>query len=164
MNGFSELIASYRTKGVLIDSNLVLLLVIGRIERNLVARFKRTRQFSVEDFDVLTGIASVFSRVVVTPHILAEVSNLATELHGRTRAAFLSHFARMIEVVDERHVTGVATSQDSFFGRLGVTDTAIILATTRSFLVLTVDATLASCIAARDGDVINFNHLRSANW
>ncbi|HEY2892825.1 MAG TPA: hypothetical protein VGJ16_01385 [Pirellulales bacterium] len=159
-----EVVAKYRAKGLLIDSNLLLLLAVGAVERELVVRFKRTKQFLVEDYDLLAHIVSLFNRVVTTPHVLTEVSNLATSFDGQTRSAFFAQLGRLIEILDERSISSREVANDTFYSRLGITDTALTLIGCGQLLVLTVDASLASCISARNGDVINFNHLRVANW
>jgi hypothetical protein len=85
MATFDELIAKCRANGLFLDSNLLLLLLIGAVERGLVIRFKRTRVFLQEDYDLLCDVVAQFTRVVTTPHVLAEVSNLATALEGKYR-------------------------------------------------------------------------------
>ena len=54
---------------IIIDTNLLVLLVVGITERSLIQKHKRTRNFEVEDFDLLTGVLSNFDEIIVTPHI-----------------------------------------------------------------------------------------------
>lgn len=49
----SGLISKHRENGVLIDSNLLLLLLVGMFDRNLIERIKRLNKYSVRDFDLL---------------------------------------------------------------------------------------------------------------
>ena len=48
-----------------------------------------------------------------------------------------------------------------YFPRFGLTDTAILRAARREYLVLTDDFRLAQYLGSRNIDVINFNHLRT---
>ena len=162
MTDFEELVERYRGRGLLIDSNLLLLLLVGGVDPSLVGRFKRTKQFTREDFFLLRDIVVPFTRIVTTPHILTEVSNLAGHLKGQDRDAFFQHLGESIQVLDEQHIPARQVALDDWLVRLGITDTAVTLLINRDLLALTVDAQLASCIAGRNGDVINFNHLRSA--
>ena len=63
-------------KQIVVDTNLLLLLVIGITDRSLIAKHKRTRSFEAEDFDLLVSVLAGYDQVVVTPHIMTEVSNL----------------------------------------------------------------------------------------
>ena len=44
--------------GFFIDANLLVLLVIGAVDRALVGRHRRARRFAPEDYDRLRGLAS----------------------------------------------------------------------------------------------------------
>lgn len=73
----NSLISLYRNRGVLIDTNLLVLLLVGTYDRNRVERTKRIRdRFRAEDFDILTAVLNQFETQVTTPHILTETSNL----------------------------------------------------------------------------------------
>ena len=75
-----ELVAKYRNKGILIDTNLLVLLVTGMFRRQRISKFSRTRKYTPEDFDWLLALVSLFARRIVTPHIVAETDNLARQL------------------------------------------------------------------------------------
>ncbi len=72
-------------RSVLLDTNLLLLLVVGLFNRDLIARHKRTNSFVPEDFDLLMEFIDGYDVLWVTSHCLAEVSNLlrqTTETHA----------------------------------------------------------------------------------
>jgi hypothetical protein len=74
----AALIRKHKGRGVLVDSNLLVLLLVGSVSRKRVQVFKRTRDFSLDEFDVLRGLISHFGLpVIVTPHVLSQVSDLA---------------------------------------------------------------------------------------
>jgi hypothetical protein len=54
MSDFSAAVAGYRNRWLLIDTNLLLLYVVGTADRRIVQRHKRTRQFAPDDFDAET--------------------------------------------------------------------------------------------------------------
>lgn len=77
------LIAKHKGKGVLIDVNLLVLWLIGSVSRKYVGNHKRTDGFTLEDFERLLNLVDHFGPpVVVTPHVLSQVSDLAI-LSGR---------------------------------------------------------------------------------
>lgn len=74
-----------RRSGVLIDSNLLLLLFIGGYDRKQIQINKRLKAFAEEDFDVLVGFLSQFSQLITTPNTLTEVSNLSSGIPEREK-------------------------------------------------------------------------------
>jgi hypothetical protein len=44
------LIEKHRSKGVLVDTNLLVLLLVGSINKRRIPEFKRTQSFTIEDF------------------------------------------------------------------------------------------------------------------
>ncbi|MFN3326862.1 MAG: hypothetical protein ACK5AZ_25495 [Bryobacteraceae bacterium] len=81
MSDFESFDRNARINGVLVDTNLLVLLVVGSVDRERVSRFKRTSDYSSADWDLLTGILEQISQRYTVPHVLAEVSAL-TDLRG----------------------------------------------------------------------------------
>jgi hypothetical protein len=147
---------------VLVDSNLLLLYLVGKCDPRIIVRFTRTQKYTSKDFELLSKILDrVFKTILTTPNILTEVSNLATKLSEGERQAFFAEMRTSIAVFDEKYVSSTAASADRNYTRLGLTD-AVILGLCRGVLVLTDDLPLYSVIVSRGGDVVNFTHLRVA--
>ena len=87
------LFARYQQAGILVDTNVLLLYVVGLVNRKRIPLFKRTKQFISEDFDLLAQIFQSFQRVVTTPNILTEVNSLANQLGEPERSQCLDLFA-----------------------------------------------------------------------
>lgn len=149
-----------RRKSLLIDSNLLLLLFVGLHDRSRIEKYKRTAQFSVEDFKLLLAFIGRFREIVTTPSILTEVSNLLGQLPDMLGYSHLEHFAGRIRILHERYTPSQTLSNDKAFPKFGLTDTAIVQAARENYLVLTDDFRLTQYLAAKNIDVINFNHLR----
>ena len=161
-----ELVQRYRTAGVLVDTNILLLLFVGSVERRLIERFKRTmaRGFRESDYELLTNFLKHFeNRVVTTPHILTEVSNLAGQLSVQ-KQRFFSYFAKGISRLIEHYEPSGNLAQAESFVKFGLTDTAIIELVKGQYLVLTDDFALSNYLDKQGVDVFNFNHLRFASW
>ena len=45
----TALIEKHRAKGVLVDTNLLVLFLVGRVNRQRILNFKRTGDFTIED-------------------------------------------------------------------------------------------------------------------
>jgi hypothetical protein len=82
MTGFDRFDQNARTNGVLVDTNLAVLLIVGAVNRDRIAQFKRTRGYTSADWDLLTGILEQIPQRYTLPHVLAEISAL-TDLKGR---------------------------------------------------------------------------------
>ena len=91
-----DLIERYRAKGILVDANLLLLYFIGKFDSRQVATFKRTSQFTAEDFKLLDRLLNQFARIVTTPQVLAEVNSLSGQWGEPARSRYFLRFAEEI--------------------------------------------------------------------
>lgn len=154
-----SLFLSYRQKGILIDTNILLLWFVGTVNRSRIEKFKRTKQFLPEDYDLLRGIIAYFSKIVTTPNILTEVNSLANQLGEPERSLCFSLFAQGIPKFNEYYVESKTVVSIKNFTKFGLTDCGILNVAHDKYLVLTDDLPLASYLQASGVDVINFNHL-----
>jgi rRNA-processing protein FCF1 len=160
--GLSGLIQKYRKKGLLVDTNLLLLFLVGNLNPQLIASSKRTRGFTVGDFELLKDFMESFDAIVTTPNILTEVSNLA-EFSGKIRSDYFKQFGISIAKFDERFFAAKGFCSENYFEKFGLTDTAIIHSSRDKYLVITDDFPLSNYLRTNDVDVINFTHLRLYN-
>ena len=154
----------YRQAGIMVDTNILLLFFIGAFDQNLIPRFKRTRQFSVEDYATLISILGLFDRIATTPHILTEVSNLSGQLGEPARSEYFKKFSSDITLLEEENVASRDVAQMQEFVKFGLTDTGIIHLTKGKYLVLTDDFWLSQYLQSAGVDVVNFNHIRTTYW
>ena len=158
-----ELIEKHRSKGVLVDTNLLVLLLVGLFNKRRIVEFKRTQNFTIEDFDTLSRLIVWFGKLVTTPHVLSQVSDL-TDLTGKDLVAVRKRFELLLENIDERYDPSKAVVTDSLFTRLGLTDAAIATVCSKGILVLTSDLDLQLALQQRGADALNFNHVRALGW
>ena len=92
-------------KGYFIDANLLLLLVVGSVSLGAIARHRRLREFTWDDYGILINLIGQVERVLVTPNTLTETSNLLG-LHGEPeRSRFFERLRFIIEQVEEIVIT-----------------------------------------------------------
>lgn len=60
----------YRKKGVIVDTNILVLWFVGSVNRSRISQFNRTEKFAPEDYDLLVNILSNFGNIITTPNIL----------------------------------------------------------------------------------------------
>jgi rRNA-processing protein FCF1 len=155
------LIAKYRNRGLLIDSNLLILYIVGEFDPARISTFVRTKKFTVEDYYWIRAIMGCFSKKVTTPNILTEISNLSGKFDAGLRAEFFHKLRTHFQVLDETHLPSREAAASRIFARLGLTDTVISEVAKQKYLVLTDDFPLANYLVSIKADVINFNHYRS---
>ena len=63
-------------RGYFLDSNLLILLVVGSESRDLIPRHRRLQHYPSEDYDILLDILQDADQLFVTPNTLTEASNL----------------------------------------------------------------------------------------
>ena len=126
-------------EGLFIDANLLLLLVVGSTSKVIIAKHKRLRHdYSVADYDTLLGLLDRVDQVLVTPHTLAETSNLLAQHGEPERSGLFDQLRCLIHESKEVVVSGAAASNNRAFTRLGITDAALLEAITERTPLLTV--------------------------
>lgn len=160
----SALIHRYHETGVLIDTNLLLLYLIGTYDPEKISAFKKTCEFNLEDFRLLDRLIGLFPRIFTTPHILTEVSDFAAQFKStdkaKTNSALFAVFAKSISVFDEIYEASSDISKKPEFLLFGLADAGII-SIGKKYLVLTNDSRLYGYLQGKDIDTINLNHLRT---
>ncbi len=160
----NDLLKRYRTRGILVDANLLLLYVVGTHDERLITSFKRTRQFTPEDYRLLASIVGYFERIVTTPHVLTEVNGLSNQLPGRLRFDFYGTFGSGLREWTEQLFPSTEAVENMAFRYLGLTDAAIAEVARGDVLVLSVDLDLITHLHKTGRDAINFNNIRPLGW
>ena len=152
----------FQRRSLLIDTNLLLLLLIGSFDPSRIRTCKVTANqgFNETDFNQLRNFVCRFQKLVTTPHILTEVSNHAEKIKGMDKGKFLCQFLSLIEKMDERLNTSRLLAKTEAFVRFGLTDAAISHLANGNFVVLTEDFPLAGYLQKRGVSVVNFNIVR----
>jgi predicted nucleic acid-binding protein len=140
MTDFEGFDRNARRNGVLIDTNMLVLLIVGSVNRERVSQFKRTSDYSSTDWDLLIGVLEQISQRYTIPHVLAEVSAL-TDLKGPEREIARVILRNLIGTLDELEIRSVDACANTVYVRLGLTDAAIAAAARlRGCSVLTNDS------------------------
>lgn len=151
---------TYVQKGVLVDANILLVFLVGTVNQKRILSFKRTNGFTIEDYELLGELFSYLPKIVTTPNILTEVSNLGGSLNEPERSQFFIVLRRIIPNLVEHYVESKQAANDGKFTKLGLTDAAILSFVKGQYLVLTTDLALANNLQTIGVDVVNFNNLR----
>lgn len=156
-------IEKYYGRGIVVDTNILLLLVVGGVRRSLVSEYQRTQIYDESDYDILHRLLSKFNRVITTAHIITETSNLLGKLSGKNYARAQSVLGEFMLRSNESAATNTEIAGQDSMLEVGVTDCAIELVS-RDLVILTEDYTLAGRLNKLGRNVMNFNHLRTIQW
>jgi len=164
-NYYKSLIRKHSSRGILIDTNLLLLYLIGMFDENYINRFKRTKKYSIDDFKIVKNIINYFRKIIVTPQILAEISNLSKDI----KDPFLSkYFSKLIDIIkdsEELYINKNDLLKPLLLPKYGFTDVSIIeSADVHNHLIFTDDFPLSGYLCKYEMDVFNFNHIRTEMW
>lgn len=153
-----------RSAGLLVDTNLLVLYIVGSVNRERITGFKRTRTYTKEDYDLLIRLVSSFQPLHTVAHVLAEVSNL-TDLSGPERRQALLLLRHTISSLTEAEMPSTRAAESRSYERLGLTDAAIVMAAREHrCTVLTDDLDLYVALYHAGIKAINFSHLREGAW
>ena len=146
---------------LLIDTSPLLLLMVGTYDTGLITKFKRVKCYSPTDFDLLVQFL-VKRRVLVTPGVMAEVTNMAMELKSHGFMGLIESNMESLKRMGECHITKDVILETAEFKKVGFTDTSIIIAAKENEgEVLTADHPLCSRCRTRGIPVTHIMELQS---
>ena len=148
-------------KLISIDTNLILLLVVGLTDVKYIGMHKNLKEYSIDDFDILKCIIEKSNGIVVTPQVLAETSNLLAYISDPAKKKIFLAFRAIIESTVEIMISSKIASRRNEFLYLGLTDSVLLELGSQNYSILTTDSRL--CYEAQNAGIatINFNHLRN---
>lgn len=142
---------------LLIDRNILFLLVVGAWNREAVPHHRRTATFTTADYDLLLREVGKHRRVLTTQAVLTEASNLmGNEFHQTVALTMIQTCTPWTEVGPAKDVV----LNDPGFPRLGFADASILASLAEGVVVMTDDVQLYLEVWHREGEAVNFNHVR----
>jgi len=145
---------------VILDTNILLLLVVGSAKKRYVSAHKRLKAFTEADYDLLVSLLYHVQKIILTPNTLTETSNLAAQIDGPARAEIFAMFRKIIRAGEERYFPSAPATEQTEFARLRLTDAVLLNETLRSRTLLTADLNLFLAAQRRGHKAVNFSHYR----
>jgi hypothetical protein len=124
-----------------------------------VREWKQTSCFTEVHAAYVTASVHHARRLVTTPHVIAEATNLSVGLPRNLRTRYWQVLRAFVERTKERWVRARDAVQDEQFPEFGLADVAQSLLRRSRPVVVTVDAGLFSLLSKRRLPVMNLNHL-----
>lgn len=151
--------------GIIVDTQLLVLYIVGSVRPERIAHFKRTRAYTRPDYELLRWVFGEHRQIYTVPHVMAEVSNLS-DLPGDDRLTARKLLRELIRVCSEVNIDSLKAALGPLYETLGLTDAAIAtVARERRIPVLTDDLDLYLRLGAVPGvEVFNFTHIRARRF
>jgi hypothetical protein len=154
-------ITKYYKTGIVVDTNLMVLYIVGLFDIGLIERHNRTKAYTKQDFLTLYRLLGKFKTTLTTPNILTETSNLTETGDEKFKDSFFSKFAETIRSFDERHSASIDLTTEKGFKKFGLADSSITKLASQGNLIITDDLRLSAYLSNQNMPVLNFNHIRS---
>ena len=131
---------------LLIDTNVLILLVIGCTRIDLISKHSRSKSYNKADFDLAMSLIGDLRRIVLIPHVLTETSNLIGQYREPDKSSIRKMLKSFILMYKEHVDPSINSVMENIYTRLGLTDAAIILAAKQSIPLLTDDLDLFNAL------------------
>ena len=122
-----------------VDTNLLVLLVVGNVDSDHIQRYKRTRSYTISDYKKLSQILADVKQILVTPNILTETNNLLGD--DKRMAEMLKKLIHS-SYIKEIYVKSRMVIERDEFEWLGLTDCGLLMVITPETPLLSDDFNL----------------------
>lgn len=145
---------------LLIDTQLIVLLVVGLTSTKIIRKHKNLTAFTEADFDLLRSMIGQRPDLIMLPNIASEASSLLRQHKDPERSRVMSTFREVLDRCREIYVDSTAAASQPEYMRQGITDSAILAGCKTGCRILTSDFALHLAAERRGLSATNFNHWR----
>ena len=147
--------------GYFVDAMLLVLLVAGRTNPNIIGKHRNLTDYSVHDFETLLNLVRTGGVVWVTPNTLTEASNLLGQHGSPEREQLFDTLSSLISESQEVLIQSAQATESSRFRELGLSDCALLSVVSANRPLLTADGALyIAALTMHEEASVNFNHHR----
>lgn len=133
---------------IVIDSNSLIVLLLGLIDPNLISKHKRTSIYTPQDFFDLLKVIKEIEYLIVLPNVWTEVDNLLNDFSGNYKWAYVNKIKHLINDSSEKYLQSKLGAETHFFFNIGLTDSLIIELGKECDFIITSDSELADFATA----------------
>ena len=108
IDDIKKFVAKNRPDGAIVDTNILILFLVGNYDSTKIGECGLLDEYCIEDFETLKEIFKVFKKIIITPHIIAELSNLSVtgkrlKIYGDGLISYLQTVVEFLKLVEERY-------------------------------------------------------------
>lgn len=146
---------------IFIDTNALIVLVVGMIDKSLISSHRRTSIYEIVDFENLAYLIGDLDRIVTTPNVLTEVDNLLNNFQKGHRRTYFQVLKELISNSTEQFIQSkLCLNLDAFF-ELGLTDTGVLEICKNCDFLITGDSRLSDYASAYGIRVVDLVKIRN---
>lgn len=161
-------IYKYRPDGLIIDTNLLILFLVGKFDESFIEKCELLKgYYCIKDYNLLCQIIKRFKKIVITPHIITELSNLSKkEFRDQSLLSYFSVFINLCKesFLEENNVNlkDILEVDLVIVADFGFTDVAIYqLSKNGNFAVITSDGRFSARFN-KEIPIIEFNIIKNS--
>ncbi len=148
---------------VVIDTNALVVYVLGLMNPALIETHKRTSIYDKADFEYLLKL-TYKKEIFTLPDILSEVDNLLNKFKGKYRRIYAKKFLDFVKYSSERYLESlIIESNFELFQEIGLTDLKVLELSEQAEYLITADSKLAdyaSCYGIKVIDLVKNRNVR----
>ena len=145
-----------------IDTNAIVLLIVGLIDKNLINRHKRTSNYTKEDFNELSFLIRNPSLLIVPTNIWTVVDKLLNDFRGLHKSEYYLLLKNLIIKTTEEYIASQNIIEDKSFRTVGVTDSILLNLSIKSGHLITSDYALTNIARTKGVKVYNLQEQKMA--
>ena len=139
----------------LIDTNSLLILLVGLIDPKLINKHSRTSIYEEQDFLDLLQLIGDFNDLVVLPNVWTEVDNLLNGFNRGHKESYVVHITNTINSTTEKFLESKNAVKNISFYDLGLTDSLLLEYSKDCELLITSDSNLSDYAIANEIEVFD---------
>jgi hypothetical protein len=128
---------------ILIDTNALVVLLVGLMDTNLIGKHKRTSIYEEQDFIDLISIIGNLDKLIVLPNVWTETDNLLNNFGGEQKYLYITKTIETMRMSTEKFVDSIKGVENHTFYDLGLTDSLLLQYAQDCELLITSDSALS---------------------
>ena len=134
---------------ILIDTNALIILILGQINPKLIDTHKRTSIYEERDYYDILSIINKIEDLVVLPNVWTEVDNLLNGFNGNHKYLHIENITTVIKKSSEIFLNSIIAVESDSFYNLGLTDSLLLELAKECELLITSDSSLSDQARAK---------------
>lgn len=146
---------------IIIDSNSLIVLLLGLINPSLKNKHSKTSIYNEEDYHTLVEVIKDIKSLIVLPNIWTEVDNLLNKFTGGYKDLYVQKIIQTIKETSEEYIESQSVENNYAFYDLGLTDTLILEYAKNCEMLITSDSQLSDYARANGVTVFDLKELKN---
>ncbi|HMQ46981.1 MAG TPA: hypothetical protein PKA00_08070 [Saprospiraceae bacterium] len=135
---------------IAIDTNALIVLLIGLIDPQRIKTHKRTSIYDEQDFFDLVSIIESFDKLLVLPNVWTELDNILNRFKGDEKYQYIIKTSEMMKASSEKFIESLKGIESPNYFDLGLTDALLLELAKECDFLITSDSSLSDYAMANN--------------